>query len=390
MLAEHGLFLYHHHAVGDNLERIVQVLKQASERSNVVILTGGIGPTNDDLTRDAVAKHLGLPLTLDPEALAMVESFFRSRSRTMPEENRRQAMRIQGAEILPNPNGTAPGQYVAHEGVHYFLLPGPPLEMKPMLKNEVLPRLLRLFPSPQVLISRILHFCGIGESHVDEQLHDLMQSSNPTLAPLAGEGEMLLRITANAPSVGEAEGLVRAMESEIRRRLGSFIYGTDEDTLPVAAYRGLQACGATVAVAESCTGGMVNAMMAEVPGVSAVWKGGVVAYENAVKMEVLGVSPETLREHGAVSAETAKEMAEGVRQRLGSTYGLATTGIAGPNGGTPDKPVGLVYIAVAGPTGSVVERGLFRGSREQIRIRSSKNALWQLVKVLSQDAADHA
>jgi nicotinamide-nucleotide amidase len=386
----HGFFLYHHHAVGDNLERIVDVLREASNRSNVIVITGGIGPTEDDLSREALAACLGLPLELDERLLADIEAFFKRRGVPMPAENRRQAMRIQGAEVLPNPYGTAPGQYVQHRGIHYFLLPGPPLEMKPMLKDHVIPRLKRIFPSPQVLVSRVLHFCGIGESSVDEQITDLLRGENPTVAPLAGEGEMLLRITARAATEAEAHVLIKPVEAELRQKFAPYIYGVDEDTLPSVALRVLAERRASLAVAESCTGGLVQAMLTDVPGSSQVFMGGVVAYDNAVKERLLGVSAATLREHGVVSEETAREMAEGVRDRLQATFGIATTGIAGPGGGTPDKPVGLVYIAVAGPDRTDVFRLLLSGSREQIRIRAAKQLLWRLIRHAREQAAPHA
>ncbi len=381
--ANHGLFIYHHQAVGDNLSRIVDVLNHAAGRSNVIVLTGGIGPTEDDLTRDAVAAHLGVALELDEKSLQDIESYFRKHGRSMPEENRRQAMRIQGATMLPNPYGTAPGQYVEHGGVHYFLLPGPPLEMKPMLQREVLPRLKRIFPTPQVLVSRTLHFCGIGESHVDEQIRDLLSSDNPTVAPLAGEGEMLLRITARSGSHQDAVERIATMEQEIRNRFGPYIYGVDGETLPAVAFRLLAEQQATLSVAESCTGGMISTMLTGVPGISQVFSGGIVAYDNAVKRQVLGVQSETLEKHGAVSEQTAREMAEGIRGRLGTLYGLSTTGIAGPGGGSDDKPVGLVYMAVAGPHGTEVFRAMFSGSREQIRLRAAKHTLWRLFRTLT-------
>ncbi|CAM3897738.1 competence/damage-inducible protein A [Alicyclobacillus pomorum] len=388
--ANHGLFIYHHQAVGDNLSRIVDVLNHAAGRSNVIVLTGGIGPTEDDLTRDAVAAHLGVALELDEKSLQDIESYFRKRGRSMPAENRRQAMRIQGATMLPNPYGTAPGQYVEHGGVHYFLLPGPPLEMKPMLQREVLPRLKRIFPTPQVLVSRTLHFCGIGESHVDEQIHDLLSSENPTVAPLAGEGEMLLRITARGGTHQDAVQSIARVEQEIRKRFAPYIYGVDGETLQAVAFRLLAEQQATLSVAESCTGGQISTMLTGVPGVSQVFAGGVVAYDNAVKRQALGVHPETLERYGAVSEQTAREMAEGVRERLGTVYGLSTTGIAGPGGGSDDKPVGLVYMAVAGPRGTEVFRSVFSGSREQIRLRAAKHTLWRLIRTLTRGAGADA
>ncbi|OFW79900.1 MAG: competence/damage-inducible protein A, partial [Alicyclobacillus sp. RIFOXYA1_FULL_53_8] len=249
-LAAEGFHLFHHSAVGDNMDRIVREFSQAAGRSNVVLVTGGLGPTGDDLTKEALAQFLGLPLEVSAEATIHLDRYFANRNKPMPEENRKQALCLQGGSILPNPNGTAPGQYITYAGVHYFLLPGPPLEMVPMLELEVLPRLRQIFGHQQVLVSRVLHFCGIGESEVDENVQDLTVAMNPTLAPLAGEGEMLLRITASAETDDEARTLIDPVERELRKRFGNFIYGMNEDTLPIAVGRVLSHLGASVSLAE--------------------------------------------------------------------------------------------------------------------------------------------
>nr|WP_308113446.1 competence/damage-inducible protein A [Alicyclobacillus tolerans] len=380
--AAHGLNLYYHSAVGDNMERILQSLEIARSRSNVVVVTGGLGPTKDDLTKEALAAFLNRPLELSEDSLRALEAYFVARKRRMPEENRKQALCISGGEVLPNPNGTAPGQYVEADGVHYFLLPGPPLEMVPMLKNEVLPRLRTVFSNQTRIVSRVLHFCGIGESDVDEQIGELTAAKNPTVAPLASEGEMLLRITAAGNSDTEAQQYITPVEQMLREKFASFIYGVDDETLPSVVLKVLSGAGQTLAVAESCTGGLIASMLTAIPGSSAYFAGGVVAYQNEVKEKQLGVHSETLTAFGAVSEQTAREMAEGVRSRLNSTYGLSVTGIAGPSGGTPEKPVGLVYGAVAGPDGTQVFRMQFRGSREQVRIRTAKQMLWRLWRMV--------
>ncbi|GGJ04541.1 putative competence-damage inducible protein [Alicyclobacillus cellulosilyticus] len=382
--ALHGFFLFHHTAVGDNFERIVKVFEVAARRSNVVVVTGGLGPTDDDLTKEALAAFLGRPSELSPEALRQLESWFAARGRKMPEQNRKQAYRIAGGELLPNPNGTAPGVYVCANGVHYFLLPGPPLEMEPMLQHEVIPRLKQIFGGGQVLVSRVIHFCGIGESDVDAAIKDLTGMANPTVAPLAGEGEMLLRITAAADHEEGARALIQPVEDEILRRFGSYVYGFDDETIASAVGKALRQAGATLAVAESCTGGLVSSMITAVPGASDYMLGGVTAYHNQAKVAWLGVREETLARFGAVSEQTALEMAQGVRERFAATYGLATTGIAGPGGGSPQKPVGLVFGAVVGPDGrQTVVRMQWRGSREQVRLRSAKRVLWELLKLVS-------
>lgn len=377
-LAAEGFHLYHHSAVGDNLARLKKEFADAGTRSNVVIVTGGLGPTDDDLTKEALADFLQRPLEVSAEATSHLEAYFANRNKPMPEENKKQALCIVGGSIIPNPYGTAPGQYIEDNGVQYFLLPGPPLEMVPMLENHVLPRLRSAFGGGQVLVSRVLHFCGVGESEVDEQIRDLTQGSNPTVAPLASEGEMLLRITATGDHQETAAGLIEPVERTLRQLFSSYIYGVDDETLPVAVGKRLKASGGTVATAESCTGGLISAMLTSVPGSSAYLTGSVVAYQNSVKERVLGVSGATLREFGAVSEETAREMAEGVRSLLNATFGVSVTGIAGPDGGTPEKPVGLVFGAVAGPKGTEVIKLQFRGSREQVRIRAAKYLLWKL------------
>lgn len=385
--ARHGLFLFYHTAVGDNLERMVDVLRTASKRANLVLVTGGLGPTNDDLTKEALAALLGRSLYLSESALADLQTFFAHRKRPMPVENRKQAMCIEGGELLPNPNGTAPGQYASEGGVHFFLLPGPPREMLPMLQTEVLPRLKVLFPGEQTLVSRVLHFCGIGESTVDEQVAGLTAMTNPTVAPLAGEGEMLLRITAADTDEAAARVRIAPVEAELRARFGAYLYGTDDDTLERVAGDVLRQTGATLAIAESCTGGLISSMITAVPGASSYFLGATIAYQDSVKAEQLGVKSPTLEAHGAVSRETAEEMAEGVRERFGSTYGISVTGVAGPSGGTPEKPVGLVFGAIAGPAGTAVYRMEFRGSRDQIRLRTAKMMLWRLWQTMSDSAS---
>lgn len=376
--AHYGLPLYYHSVVGDNLERIIQAFEVAASRVNVVIVTGGLGPTNDDLTKEALAAYLGRSMTLSEEALRDLQAFFSRRKRPMPQQNRKQAMCIEGGELLQNPNGTAPGQYVCGDGVHYFLLPGPPREMLPMLRDQVLPRLRQLFPGEHTLVSRVLHFCGIGESDVDEQIPELTAMANPTVAPLAGEGEMLLRISAYDVDEVSAEKRIEPIEQALRSRFSAYLYGMDEDTLEIVVGRSLRDSGQTVSVAESCTGGLISSMITAVPGASEYFLGATVAYQNEAKMTQLSVSRETLAEFGAVSEQTAAQMAEGVRKAFKSTYGLSVTGLAGPSGGTAEKPVGLVYGALAGPQGTQVFRMQMRGSRDQIRLRTAKSMLWRL------------
>ncbi|MCY0876394.1 MAG: competence/damage-inducible protein A [Firmicutes bacterium] len=386
-LAMLGVSVYFHSSVGDNKERATQLIRTALSRSDVIILTGGLGPTVDDLTREAVADACGLPLAFSEEAFAEhVAPYFTRLGRSMPETNRRQAMRVGSAVFLGNPRGTAPGQYLFYEGKHLFLLPGPPLEMRPMFTESVRPILLGLAQAGgEVIVSRVLHLYGVGESTVDGQIADLLQAqSNPTLAPLAAEGEMLLRLTAKASSEAAAMSLVKPLEVELRHRLDAFIYGVDDDTLATVALRALSDRATTVALAESCTGGLMASMLVDIPGSSAVFVGGVVAYDNAVKVTALGVPDALLERVGAVSEEVAIAMARGVRERLHSGFGVGITGVAGPGGGTVAKPVGLVYIAVAGPEATEVRRFEYRGDRMQIRIRAAKSALHMLTQCVQE------
>lgn len=381
-LANHGFFMYHHSAVGDNMERIQASFRLAASRSNVVIVTGGLGPTVDDVTKEALAATLQRPMDLSAEALREIESYFTSRNHAMPEENKKQAMCIRGGTLLPNPNGTAPGQYIEDNDVYYFLLPGPPLEMVPMLQREVLPRLQEIFPAKRALISRVLHLCGIGESTVDEQITDLLVGDNPTVAPLAGEGEMLLRITATDETEELARVRITPVETKLRAMFNPYIYGEDEETLPTAVGRRLRERQQTLAIAESCTGGLVSSMVTAVPGSSDYFLGAVVAYQNHIKEQFLHVQGETLRQYGAVSEQTAAEMAAGVRGQFESTYGISITGIAGPGGGSAEKPLGLVYCGISGPQGTTVYRLQMRGSRDQIRLRAAKQVLWRLCQAI--------
>jgi nicotinamide-nucleotide amidase len=383
-MAELGIGVYHHTVVGDNRERAQNVLKIAKERgASIVILTGGLGPTEDDLTREVVAAFLGRPLKMKDEIVEQIRSLYTSRGREMPENNKRQAMVIEGATVLPNPRGTAPGQYVAGEGMHFFLLPGPPTELKGMYEEQVLP-ILRSLQGDQgrVFASRYLRTFGIGESAMEERIKDLIQGqSNPTIAPYASEGEAVIRLTASAPTEEEAMALIAPVEAVIRERIGKYIYGIDGETLPVKVGQLLKARRQTLALAESCTGGMIGAMLTDIAGCSEYFYGSLVSYHNDVKKNVLGVEEQVLVQHGAVSAECAAQMAEGTKHRCGTDWGVSVTGIAGPGGATETKPVGLVFIGVSGPDGTTVkEHRLWMGDRHQIRLRAAKFALYDLIE----------
>ncbi|MEX2104554.1 MAG: competence/damage-inducible protein A [Bacilli bacterium] len=385
-LAEIGIPVYHHTVVGDNFIRAQEVLAIAKNRgANVMLLTGGLGPTDDDITRDVVASFINKEQHQSQEIVEHIRGCFTSSGREMPDNNKKQAMVIDGAILLPNPRGTAPGMYVESEDVHFFLLPGPPTEMKGMYEEQVLPILKRLQgENKQVFTSRILRTFGIGESTMEERIQDIIeQQTNPTIAPYASEAEAVLRITASAPTEEEGLKLIDPVEKKIKARLEGYIYGINEETLPVKVGQLLQQAGQTLSLAESCTGGLVGSMLTDVSGSSSYFLGSIVSYHNDVKQRVLGVSEEIITEHGAVSSECAREMAEGAKKSTGSDWSISITGIAGPGGGTAEKPVGLVYIGVSGPNGTTVVERRLRGDRTQIRLRAAKNALYELVKRLS-------
>jgi nicotinamide-nucleotide amidase len=379
-LAGLGVDLYYKTTVGDNEARILETLRRARDRADLIITSGGIGPTEDDLTKECMAKVFEEELVMDQPSLEALRAFFARRGSEMPARNAKQALIYEHGRVLPNPNGTAPGAFLEKDGRIAVSLPGPPNEMIPMVENHVVPLLLeRLSGKRQYLVTRVFRFIGTGESAVEEQVRDLIRGRNPTLAPLAHTGEVHLRAAAKAASREEAEELIRPMEEELRRRLGRYLYGLDETTLEAAVIEELARRGLTLAVAESCTGGGLGERLTSVSGSSAAFLGGVISYSNEAKVNLLGVPEELIRLRGAVSAPVAEAMAAGARARLGADFGVSITGIAGPEGGTADKPVGLVFVGLATPSGTAVREHHFIGIRDDVRRRSSQAAL-QMVR----------
>lgn len=374
-LAHNGINVYFKTTVGDNRQRLLAALSIALMRADIVITSGGLGPTEDDLTRDVVASTMGLELVQDETALQQIESRFRRHDRHMPDSNRKQALMPKGALVLENGKGTAPGFIVRSLDKAVICMPGVPHEMKSMLTSAVLPYLHDHYDLDATLYSQMLKFTGIGESELEERLVDLFRSSNPTIAPYAGPGEVKLRLTARADSPEDAQQLFRPLEQEIVHRVGEYMYGSGDDTLESVVGEQLRAAGKTLAVAESCTGGLIAMRLTDVPGSSDYFPGGVVAYSNDVKRRLLDVPPDVLQKHGAVSKETAIAMAAGVAARFGTNIGLAVTGIAGPGGGSDQKPVGLVFIATFADGRSRVRRLLFGGQRDLVRLRAAQTAL---------------
>ncbi|MHB1420278.1 MAG: competence/damage-inducible protein A [Bacillota bacterium] len=345
-LASLGIDLYYEVTVGDNQHRLMEAIRQAMGRADLIIIGGGLGPTDDDLSRESLAETLGLPLETDPKALVMVKEFFEQRNYPMPGSNLKQALVPRGGRALENPLGTAPGVFLEHSGKIFFLLPGPPREMKRMAQDHLVPYIKQKNKDQaSIIFSRVLKVCGIGEASLGEKIRDLARSANPTIAPTAKAGEIHLRITAKATDETEAVRLISGMETEVRQLLQGNIFGTDDQTIEQVVGDILVSRGLTLAVAESCTGGLLAHCLTNVPGSSRYFQMGVVAYDNRWKTEILGVDRELIATKGAVSEEVAMAMASGIRRLANTDIGIGITGIAGPDGGTPEKPVGLVYIA---------------------------------------------
>jgi nicotinamide-nucleotide amidase len=361
--------------VGDDDARLEETIKDAVKRSRVVITTGGLGPTEDDITRKVAARALGRRLLLDEDVLAWIRGRFESFGRTMPERNSRQAMVIDGAEVLDNPNGTAPGLFIEHEETSVALLPGPPREMRPMFENFVRPRLTEKAGNLRV-VRRLLRVAGMGESAVDELIAPVyLKYDNPQTTILFNQSEIELQLTAQARTEAEAENLLDRLSEQLEEKLGHAIFAFRGETMEQVIGLKLAVGGFTVAVAESCTGGLIAQRLTDVPGASKYFIEGVVVYSNDAKTRTLGVEPVLLLEHGAVSAPVAEAMAEGVRRRANTDFGLSVTGIAGPDGGTEEKPVGLVYIALADDAHTEHRKVKIPGDRNLIRWRASQAAL---------------
>jgi nicotinamide-nucleotide amidase len=383
--AEAGIDVYATHAVGDNRARISSAVRGALSRADGVITTGGLGPTTDDLTKEAVCDALDLDTELHEPSLRQMQEFFASIGREMRENNRKQAELPRGSYVLVNPRGTAPG-FVAFgaDGKFVACMPGVPHEMKPMLTGLLIPFLRERFGLREAIYTKMLHTVNIGESEIDHRIADLFRTGeNPKIAVLAHEGICDVKIMAKAGSREAAGQMIAPLAEEIASRLDGFVFGGDHESLPFAVHRLLQASKKTIAVAESCTGGRIAAELTRVPGSSKSFLGDVVAYDNAVKIAQLGVGKAVLAEHGAVSEATALAMARGVRERLQADVALATTGIAGPDGGTPEKPVGLVWFAIDdGETHRALSFN-FRGDRDTVQRRATTMALglvWRFLR----------
>ena len=370
-----GLSCYHQDVVGDNEERLSETIRLALTRADIILLSGGLGPTQDDLTKEAAAKVMGKELYLHEPSKEAIRQFFVERNMEITENNWKQAMVPEGCIVVENPGGTAPGIIIAENGKHVVLMPGPPGELIPMFERSIMPYLAGL--TTGVIYSQTVKICGVGESKAESMVEDLVNAQdNPTIATYAKTGEVHLRVTATAPDEKEAKKLVKPMVKELKGRFGNHVYTTDSEvTLEKAVVDLLMANKLTACTVESCTGGMLSARLINVPGVSEVFKSGYVTYSNKSKRKLLGIKKNILMKHGAVSEQIAKEMAKTAATLARTDVSVSTTGIAGPDGGTPDKPVGLVYIGCNVCGRVTVKECHFHGTREKIRESTVSAAL---------------
>lgn len=372
-LAGLGMPVYHHQVVGDNMDRVKASFESAHQRSDVVIITGGLGPTEDDMTRDAAQSILGLHLIEDSKSMDRITSFYEKNQQHMTPNNRKQALVFEGAQVLQNDEGMAPGQIINYEGKVWVFLPGVPSEMKSLMDTSVLPYFKSTFELKSDIVSEMMHFIGIGESTLEDQLSDLItKQTNPTLAPLASEGEVGLRITATGETPEQARGNIAATKKEVLNRVGNYYYGSDDSTIEEKVRDLLKTEGLTLGAAESLTGGKFIESMISLPGASAVCQGSLVTYTSDAKQHVLGIPAHLIHSFGTISFECADEMAERAQEKLGADVALSFTGVAGPDSSEGQDP-GTVFIGMkVGNQETYVENFHFDGGREKIRSRAVK------------------
>lgn len=380
-----GLSMYYQSVVGDNQERLEELLEIARKRSDIIILCGGLGPTQDDLTKETAAKVMGKALVEDGRAKREIEEILSKWGRKITENNWKQALVPEGSIVLYNPNGTAPGIIIEEENTKVILLPGPPNELIPMFEEQVYPYLNEL--QPEIICSKMVKLCGIGESAAETKILDLIEKQdNPTVAPYAKTGEVHLRLTARAETKQQALSMIEPLEQELRNRFGSMIYTDEEEvTLEMAVAKLLSEHHLTATTAESCTGGLLAGRLINVPGISENLKEGYITYSNEAKEKLLGVSHETLEKYGAVSEETVLEMAAGGAKAANADICVSISGIAGPDGGTKEKPVGLVYMCCYCKGKTYTERNLYTGNRSKVREYAVASALTLLRKAILEE-----
>ncbi len=381
--AELGINVYHQTTVGDNPQRFFDALKQAFARADILLITGGLGPTKDDLTKETVARFVGESLVHHEESLRYIEAFFKRQNRPMTPNNRKQALVINGCHVLNNHHGMAPGMVVSYKGKWIVMFPGPPKEMIPMFKNEFVPYYKATFERKNAITSRVLRFFGIGESQLESDLIDLIEAqSNPTIAPLASDGEVSLRLTVSHESEAERKRLIDETEKKVLERVGKYLYGYGDTSLMKQLFTRLQENGLTIATAESFTGGLFAAELTSFPGSSAVFRGGIVSYATDVKERVLGVPEDVIKKHGVISHECAKAMARRAKEQYDADIAISFTGVAGP-APLEGKGPGTLYIGIAGkeeePKSSEL---LLQGGRDAIRVRALKHGCFYLLNEL--------
>ncbi|MCX7884627.1 MAG: competence/damage-inducible protein A [Caloramator sp.] len=373
-LADLGINVYFQTVVGDNSERLKKAYDIAFNRADIVITTGGLGPTKDDLTKEIGSEYFEKKLILHEDLLNNIKGYFKKSNRDFAKSNEKQAYFPEGAVILPNKNGTAPGCIIDENGKMLIMLPGPPFEMIPMFEDYVVPFIKKY--TDGIIVSKVIRTFGIGESLMAEKVSDLIENmKNPTVAPYAKQNEAILRITAKGKDEFEAKKIIEPIAEEIKNRLGDYVYGEDNDTLENVVVRMLLDKNMTISTAESCTGGLLAAKLINYPGISKVFMEGAVTYSNEAKISRLKVKKETLERYGAVSSEVAAEMALGIAKTSNTRIGISTTGIAGPDGGSDEKPVGLVYIGLCIDGNVKTARYNFSGDRQRIRERAAMYAI---------------
>jgi nicotinamide-nucleotide amidase len=382
-LAGLGIDVYYHTVVGDNPDRLKSAIKIAESRSKIIIFTGGLGPTKDDLTKETIARHIGTELVMNNEALETIEQYFKRTNRVMTENNRKQALILKGSQVLPNDHGMAPGMVLKTGGHIYMLLPGPPKEMEPMFLNYGSKELALLTGVKEQIVSRVLRFFGIGEAALETEIMDIIdEQKNPTVAPLAGEGDVTLRLTAKHRDEMKAQAMLDEVEAKIRQRVGQFIYGYENTTLFVELANVLKERKWTITSAESLTGGLFQQEITSISGASSIFKGGIVCYSNEIKRDIVQVKQETLETYGSVSEECARELAENIMKIFGTDIGISFTGVAGPDE-LEGKPVGTIFIGIAlKGRPSIVEKIKLSGSRGANRNRAVRYGCYFLLKYL--------
>ncbi|MFF2753961.1 competence/damage-inducible protein A [Psychrobacillus sp. NPDC058041] len=382
-LAELGIDVYYHTVVGDNSNRLLETIKLAEQRADLLIFTGGLGPTKDDLTKETIATHLNKRLIMDDHALVDIEEFFKRMNRVMTENNKKQALILEGCNVLPNKHGMAPGMLLSTDKHSYILLPGPPKEMEPMFQFEAKPMLSKLINEETIILSHVIRFYGIGEAELETKVQDLLDNqTNPTLAPLASDGEVTLRLTAKSETELDAREKIDTLQAEIFKRVGEYVYGYNDDSLASKLQEILVENQLTISAAESMTAGLFQSELASIPGMGAVLVGGMITYTEEIKVEQLGVKQQIITESGVVSSKCAEAMAIRIKEKFGTNIGVGITGAAGPDahGG---QPAGTVWIGLVLNQMAPFSYQLnLTGMRNTNRLRAVKFAIHYLIRLL--------